>query len=113
MGGWQRGTESEEPHRERKGGRLEGESRTTSGFDYSDGEVQARRGDTAAFISGTFGDSVIDLYFPPPSSLNCLPCSGLVYISRLGNNLLFSLAFASIYLPHYSGLFKPREDVIL
>lgn len=58
----------------------EGGERTTSGFDYSDGEVQGRRGDRAAFIFGTFGDSVIDLYFPPPSSLNCLPCSGLVYI---------------------------------
>lgn len=41
--------------------------RTPSGFDYSGGEVQARRGDRAAFIFGTFGDSVIDLYFSPAS----------------------------------------------
>lgn len=63
------------------------EWRTPSGFHYSGREVQARRGDRGAFIFGTFGDSVIDLYFSPLSSLNCLACTGFIYISCLGNKM--------------------------
>lgn len=76
----QRGTECEEETHTEQEKEREGSGaawRTTSGFDYSDGEVQARRGDRAAFIFGTFGDSVIDLYFSPPS-FELPPCNRLI-----------------------------------
>lgn len=78
----QRGTECEEETHTEQEKEREGSGavwRTTSGFDYSDGEVQARRGDRAAFIFGTFGDSVIDLYFSP-TPFELPPCTRLIYI---------------------------------